>query len=158
MFDEETAALLASGCALIVGTVSADGEPHAGRAWGLQVLEDGEVVRLRLLLDAGDPTTIEHVAGGGAIAVTATSVRNLRSLQLKGRAVGIDVVGPHDLDLARRYTDAFFADIHETDGTSFELLQRFAPLGYVACTIETDERYDQTPGPGAGARVTDGSA
>lgn len=153
MFDEETAALLASGCALIVGTVNADGEPHAGRAWGLDVLEDGEMVRLRLLLDIGDPTTVEHAAAGGAIAVTGTSVRTLRSVQLKGRAVGVEVAGPADLDRAQRYLDAFFTDIEETDGTAPHLLRRFAPVGYVACTVEADERYDQTPGPGAGSRL-----
>ncbi len=155
MFDEETAALLTSGCALIVGTVGADGEPHAGRGWGLDVLDDGaDLARLRVLLDAGDERTVEHAAAGWAIAVTATSVRNLRSVQLKGRALSIEVAGREDLDRAERYIDAFFTDINETDGTPLDLLQRFVPLGYVACTVEATERFDQTPGPGAGARVT----
>jgi hypothetical protein len=153
VFDEETTALLASGCALIIGTVAADGEPHAGRGWGLHLLEDGEVARLRLLLDVGDERTVEHAAAGGALAVTATSVRDLRSVQLKGRSTGIEVAGRQDLDRAEGYTDAFFADIHETDGTSYDLLRRFVPLGYVACAVEATERYDQTPGPGAGARL-----
>jgi hypothetical protein len=33
------------------------------------------------------------------------------------------------------------------------LLARFAPVGTVACTVEVHERFDQTPGPSAGARV-----
>lgn len=156
MFDEETAALLASGCALIVGTVGVDGAPHAGRGWGVDVIEDAEPARLRLLLDIEDVATLEHAAAGGAMAVTATSVRNLRSVQLKGRATGVEVASRDDLDRAQRYVDAFFTDIQETDGTSLDLLCRFLPVGYVACTIEADERYDQTPGPGAGARLDGG--
>jgi hypothetical protein len=50
--------------------------------------------------------------------------------------------------------DGFFGDIRATDGTSATLLERFVPSGVVACTIEVHERFDQTPGPGAGGRVT----
>lgn len=153
MFDDETTALLASGCALIVGTVSEDGEPHAGRGWGLEVLADGDVAQLRLLLDLADTRTIEHAAEGGAIAVTATSVRTLRSVQMKGRTLGLEVADAHDADRAADYIRQFFTDIQETDGTEDALLDRFVPIGYVACTIEVGERFDQTPGPGAGAQV-----
>ncbi len=33
------------------------------------------------------------------------------------------------------------------------LTERLRPAAYVACTVEIDEAYDQTPGPGAGARL-----
>jgi hypothetical protein len=144
---------LESGCALIVGTVGDDGEPHAGRAWGLDVLEDADVPRLRLLLDAEDTRTIERAVEGGAIAVTATSVRTLSSVQLKGRVGEPAVASPEDVERAQRYMDWFFRDITETDGTHPALLERFVPSGFVACSVEVHERFDQTPGPGAGARV-----
>jgi hypothetical protein len=153
VFDQETRAFLESGCALIVGTVSADGEPHAGRAWGLDVLVPGDRPQVRVLLDAGDPPTIEHAAAGGAIAITAASVRTLRSVQLKGRSLGVAVAATGDEARAQRFIDAFFADIEETDGTDPALLERFVPIGYVACSVEVHERFDQTPGPGAGARM-----
>jgi hypothetical protein len=156
LFDQETRTFLESGCALIVGTVSADGEPHAGRAWGLDVLVPGARPQVRVLLDAGDPPTIEHAADGGAIAITATSVRTLRSVQLKGRSLGVAVAATGDGARAQRFIDAFFADIQETDGTDPALLERFVPIGYVACSVEVHERFDQTPGPGAGARVGGG--
>src|SRR5687768_13699956 len=157
VIDPETTAFLESGCGLLVGTVSADGAPHAGRGWGIDVLRDAEGLRLRLLLDVDDERTIEHVADGGAIAVTATNVHTLRSLQLKGRAGRPEVATPEDHDRAQRYMDDFFGDIVATDGSSEELLARFVPRGYVACTVDVHERFDQTPGPGAGVRV-EGSA
>jgi hypothetical protein len=148
--DEATTTFLEAGSALIIGTVDADGAPFAGRGWGLDVLDGG---RLRLLLDASDEGTIANVAAGRAIAVTAADVRTLRSMQLKGRALGIEETTDADRERWGRYLDAFFTDLRETDGTPRELTDRFAPDDVVACTIEVHELFDQTPGPGAGARI-----
>lgn len=151
VFETETRAFFESGCALLVGTVSADGEPHAGRAWGLDVVSEAPL-RVRVLLDVEDVATVEHAAAGGAIAVTATSVRTLHSVQLKGRATSVEVEAG-DADRAARYIAEFFHDIQDTDGTASDLLDRFVPIGYVGCTVEVDERFDQTPGPAAGAAI-----
>jgi hypothetical protein len=153
VLDEETRAFLESGCALIVGTVSTDGAPHAGRGWGLDVLDVGPPARLRLLLDADDVRSIDNVVRGATIAVTATNVTTLRSTQVKGRALGPEVLTPDDVERAARYVDAFFADVHAADSVPWERFARFLPGAYVPCTIEAHERYDQTPGPGAGARM-----
>ena len=153
MFDEETRAFLESGCGLIVGTVAPDGAPHAGRGWGMDVLELGPPARLRLVLDADDGATLEHAAEGAAIAVTATNVKTLRSIQLKGRSLGPQAITADDVARAERYIDAFFADVEETDGVPRVQFEHFMPSGYVVCTFEAHERFDQTPGPGAGARV-----
>ena len=154
MFDDEITAFLESGCALIVGTVAPDGEPHAGRGWGLDATSGGDEPHLRLLLDADDITMLEHAATGGAIAITAASVRTLRSVQLKGRTLGLEVASPEDVERAGRYIDALFTDIQETDGTDAAVTARLVPVGFVACTVEVHDRFDQTPGPGAGARVS----
>ena len=153
LFDPETKAFLEGGCSLIVGTVGPDGEPHAGRGWGLEVLDDGDVATVRLLLDAADSVAIGHLADGGAVAITAADVPTLRSVQLKGVATGTDALTDADVEKGDRYTDDFFEDIHRTDGTPRDLLERFRPVGYLPCAIEVRERYDQTPGPGAGERV-----
>jgi hypothetical protein len=153
VFDEEITAFLESGCSLIVGTVAADGEPHAGRAWGLSVTHAEDQPSLRVLLDVDDVTTVEHAAAGGAIAITATSVRTLRSVQLKGRTLGLEVATHDDGERAQRYIDEFFTDIRETDGTDIDVIGRLVPAGYVACTVEVHDRFNQTPGPGAGAPI-----
>jgi hypothetical protein len=153
VFDEETRAFLESGCGLIVGTVAPDGAPYAGRGWGLDVLEDGPPARLRLLLDADDEGTIANLTDGAAVAVTATNIRTLRSVQLKGRARGTEVHTPEDEARGQRYIDEFFADVEAVDGVPRERFEHFTPIGVVVCTLEAHERFDQTPGPGAGARV-----
>ena len=152
MFEPATREFLESGCALIVGTVGTDGEPHASRGWGLDVLGDDPPL-VRLLLDAADVVAVEHAAAGGRVAVTATSVRTLRSTQLKGTSLGLEAVTPEAVERAERYLDQFFTDVGETDGTARELLARLPPAGYVACTIQVADRFDQTPGPTAGAPI-----
>ena len=148
--DEATRAFLEAGSALIIGTVGPDGAPFAGRGWGLDVLDGGVV---RLLLDATDEGSIANVDAGRAIAVTAADVRTLRSVQLKGRAIGIEATTAADRERWSRYREEFFTDILETDGTPRELTDRVAPDDVVPCTIEVHELFDQTPGPGAGARI-----
>ena len=46
MIEGEVAALLQGPCSLIVGTVDASGLPAAARAFGLELLDGGERVRL----------------------------------------------------------------------------------------------------------------
>ena len=90
VLSDELAAFLEGGCALIVGTVGADGRPHAGRAWGIEVL-DAEAGRLRLLLDAADGPTLANLAGDDPrLACTGADVRTLHSRQLKGRSLGTE--------------------------------------------------------------------
>jgi hypothetical protein len=151
MFTPEVREFLESGCALIVGTVDAGREPHATRGWGLDVVD---LDTARLWLDADDPRAIDHLSTVGAIAVTGASVRTLRSVQLKGRASNIRPADSADRKRARRFCDAFFSDIYETDGTDRGVLERLVPRDYVTCTVEVDEVYDQTPGPGAGAPIS----
>ena len=152
MFDDDRRTFLESGCSLILGTVLPDGEPHAGRGWGLTVLPDE--AQVRLLLDVEDTTTNDCAAGGGAVAITAASVRTLRSLQLKGRVLSLEAGSPEDAGRAARYCEAFFTDIEETDGFGREITERLVPLGYLVCTVAVDDLFDQTPGPGAGARLS----
>lgn len=142
------------GCALVVGTVGPDGSPYASRGWGL-TLTPTTTGPVRLLLDAGDAVTLANLRreGDGRVAITGADVVTLRSFQLKGRVVAIEDAGDEDRAKVGRYCDDFFADIEATDGTPRVLTERLRPAAYVACTVEVDEAYDQTPGPGAGSRV-----
>ena len=156
MFDEERTAFLEGGCALILATVLPDGEPHAGRGWGLTVLPDDG--HLRVLLDVEDLATVDQAAERGAIAITGASVRTLRAMQLKGRALAVEAASLADTARAERYCNAFFGDIVDVDGLDRTVVERMTPVGYVACTVAVEQLFDQTPGPGAGARLPGGKA
>lgn len=150
MFGPDDVAFLERGTAFIVGTVSADGAPHASRGWGIDVVGES---RVRLLLDADDEGALADLAATGAIAVTAADVRTLHSTQLKGRVVSVAPGDETDAARARRFCDQFFTDIRETDNTPYDTLERMVPSSYVVCVVDVEEFFDQTPGPGAGAPV-----
>jgi hypothetical protein len=147
VFDGDTKGFLESGCALIFGTVGTDGEPHVNRGWGFTVAANN---RHRLLVAADDTVARANLDENGRIAITATSVRTLHSMQLKGRVVAFEDATADDHARAARYCDAFADDIFEIDGTPRKYVQRVVPHSYVALTVEIDECFDQTPGPKAG--------
>ena len=150
VIDEALAAFLERGGAMVVGTVAADGAPHASRAWGCSVVDPSTI---RLLLDDSDATLRRHVEDNGRIAMTSADVRTLRSVQLKGRVTAVEPPGPTDLDRCARHNDELFTDILETDFFPRELTERMVPPAYVVVVVSVEEVYDQTPGPGAGAPV-----
>lgn len=158
MFDSETVAFLESGCALVVASVDASGEPWATRAWGLNVVADtGDEAEIRLLLDADDDRTLASLSAGGAIAVTGADVRTNHSTQCKGRALTVEPATDADRERAGRFCDEFIQSIHEVDGTPTELLARMIPRRYAACIVSVGALFNQTPGPAAGASLEAGA-
>jgi hypothetical protein len=152
VFPPETVAFVEAGSAEIVATVAADGTPRASRGWGITVL-DREAGRIRLLLDAAEASTLANVEATGAIAITATDVPTLRSLQMKGMASSIEAATENDLERSAEYTFEFFRDVEATDRIPSDKMRRIVPHALVACTVEVRELFDQTPGPSAGTRV-----
>jgi hypothetical protein len=147
MIEPEVAALFEGPSSLIVGTADAHAHPEAIRAFGAQVVADD---RLRILLAADAHRTLANLAGGGAIAITATDVATNASVQVKGRAAPAEPETPADRDRHERYLAGFFRVISESDGTPYELLQRLSPGPLVALEISVEAQFDQTPGPAAG--------
>ncbi|MEZ5143306.1 MAG: hypothetical protein R2726_12435 [Acidimicrobiales bacterium] len=151
VLDAETVELLHSGCALVVGAATPDGEPYAARAWGLELLGGGE--RGRLLLDADDARARELLGPGAQIAVTGVDVPTLRGVQLKGTTVGFEPVSTADPARFERYTEEFIDDVVRTEGTPRHLLERLVPVELTVCVFDVAEHFDQTPGPSAGASL-----
>jgi hypothetical protein len=133
--------------------VSDDGEPYATRGWGIDVLSP-DATSLRVLLYANDERALALLAPGRRIAITAGDVRTLASVQLKGVVERVEDGTSTHLERANRYCDDFFRDIEDIDGTRPELAERLRPNGVVPIVVRIDERYDQTPGPGAGAEMS----
>lgn len=143
--------MIETGAGLVVGTVGADGEPRATRAWGLTVV-DPDARRVRLVMSADDPVTVENLAGG-VISVTGADVRTFRSVQVKGTIVAVEPPTADDVTLARDQSDRFLTAIEETDGDPAELMRRILPHEMIAVELVVAEMYDQSPGPGAGTAL-----
>ena len=155
MLEGEVAGFLESGCGLIIGLVRPDGVPFPCRAWGLDVL-DASAGTVRVLVAAGELARVglgRDELAGAAIAVTGSDVRTLHTVQVKGTVDGVSDATPVDLKRVRRHTSAFFDVIVELDQIAREALERMVPVDYVTVALTVTEAYDQTPGPGAGARM-----
>jgi hypothetical protein len=152
VFEPQTRTFLEGGCALIIGTVSRDGEPHATRGWGLDVIgSDPDTVQI--VVDADDSVAIANLQPGATLATTGGDVRTLQSVQVKGTVVTAPVQSD-DLELrVQQYCDAFFRDVEEVDGTPRAKLERIVPRRFAALVVEIGDQFDQSPGPGAGARI-----
>ena len=153
MFDESMIEYLHSGCALLVGTVDETGRPHAGRGLGLTVL-DPDGGRVRLLVDAEDSATLANLRQGAMVAITTASVLTLQSFQMKGRLALVEAGTESDDAKRIQYATDFINDIHNTDGDAVEVLERWALRPIVACIVDVDSWFDQTPGPSAGSRIS----
>lgn len=157
VFDEATIEFLHAGCALLVGTVDATGKPHAGRGWGLTVL-DPQSGRVRLLVNLDDAATVANLQPGAAVAITTASVPTLHSIQMKGHVVCVEAATEADEAKRVQYTADFTNDIHKTDGDVLEVLQRWAARSILACVVDLDSSFDQTPGPSAGSPIGAGQS
>jgi hypothetical protein len=152
LIGTEVTKLLESGSSLVVGTVDEDGLPDATRAWGAWVLHDPE--RVRFLLPDGSSRSLENLSAGGLVAMTASDVVTLRSVQIKGRALLVEPATRDDLDLSEQYRREFFRAVNETDAIAVELLDNMVPPGFVAVECTVTAAFDQTPGPTAGRCIS----
>ncbi|MGE0879288.1 MAG: hypothetical protein AB7L13_09045 [Acidimicrobiia bacterium] len=148
-FADEFQAMTNAGAALIVATAGTDGTPRAARAWSV-TLVDAVANRLRVAVAADDPVVVENLRTG-RIALTAADVRTLRSVQVKGRPLSIEEPSPADVAVTEKQSELLLAAIHETDGNPLDLLRRMLPHRVVMVEFAVDDRFDQTPGPCAGA-------
>ncbi len=154
MLEQRVIGLLESGSALIVGLVTADGRPLAGRGWGMTVLDGG--ARGRVIVDPRDLDRLGHGADGVVgtwIAVTGADVRTLSSAQLKGPITAVEPADDADQETCARFCDEFFGAIEEVDGIPRWMSDRLVPPSLAAVEFAVTEAYDQTPGPGAGAAL-----
>ncbi len=141
--------LIDAGASLVVGTVSDDGEPRAGRAWASRVIER-DPLRIRLVMAVDDEVTVANVAPGAIVAVTGGDVRTLRSVQLKGCVRLVEPPTADDLALAAEHSARFTDAVLAVDGLPAALLRRMLPYEVVCVELAIEDRFDQSPGPAAG--------
>jgi hypothetical protein len=151
VLDDGWRAHLESGTAHVVGMLRADGRPFVTRGWGMCI--DDATCTGRIIVSGVEVAALgygDNAIAGAPVAVTATDVRTLRSIQLKGPVIGFEAVTDDDRERVAAYCDDFFTAVVETDGIPPVLMARTIPDDVVACRFEITEAFDQTPGPGAG--------
>jgi len=153
---EELARLSSQGPVVIVGTCDAARVPELTRAWGVRIAPGGNALDVCVYAASGR-RTLANLTSNPRAAVTVTSPTTYRSLQVKGHAELV----PAAADDAQRVADhqRAFAEAVAAIGLPPELSVRLftnedaGVSDLSTIRIALDVLFDQTPGPGAGARV-----
>jgi hypothetical protein len=140
--------LVRQGVAVIVATCDAAHRPAVTKGWGPVLSADGAL--LTLCVDAPDGSdTRTNLAGGSPVAVTLSRPTSYLSVQLKGPPSTVQEPDEDALRIAAEHIAAFVAETSAL-GVPEEVIRATVGEELVLVAVVVVERYDQTPGPGAG--------
>jgi hypothetical protein len=149
--DEDLAHWEQIGVAAVAASRDAQLRPQVVRAWGLKFASDR--ASATICVGAGrDSQTLANLQDNGAISVTMVIPSTYRMIQMKGRATAIAEPTAEQLARVEAHAAAFADEVMPL-GLTAEQARRFVHHELTAVTFSVAEVYDQTPGPGAGARM-----
>jgi hypothetical protein len=144
----DIAELVREGVAVIVATRDDESRPELSRAWGPALSEDGE--RLTVCVEAApDSAMARNLESGSPVAATLARLASQTTVQLKGAVVEVAAPTQARLDAVSVHVDGFVAETAVV-GVPESLARSFVGPDLLTVTIEVAERFDETPGAGAG--------
>jgi len=155
LLDEAQAAFLMRGVSIVASARSAENVPSVARAHGCVIEPDRRSVTIFLTTsEAADVAA--NVRSNGAVAVVFCQPSTFKTIQLKGRDARVRDRQPEDRATIAAYGAAFAADLAKL-GYRDEFLTaiRWSPWEEIfAIQFTLTDAFAQTPGPGAGGRLT----
>ena len=157
MLSDELQAFLVSGLGMLVGTRDSKLTPELTRGWGPSVASDRQSISICISLASGRKTT-ENLQDNGQIAFSFASPVNYKQIQVKGSCLEITAPDEDDLAAVERHREEFARQC-ETVGTPRRFIEALFqhdvsdPPRLAKIRFTPEQMFDQTPGPGAGARL-----
>jgi len=136
---------------ILVGTHDATLTPEITRAWGATILPDGHTIDVCVSLSAG-ARTLENLRDHDELAVTFCHTSTYKAVQLKGRFLDSGELTSRDWEAFGRQTNIFLEQT-KVFGVSLIIASRLFTTDLVRIRFVVHEAFEQTPGPGAGARL-----
>lgn len=148
--DPEAADFIRSGLSITLAAASPACVPSLSRALAAEVVGEDE---LRVFLIANTAQAVlRDLECSWRVAIVFSRPSTHRTLQIKGRLVGIDPVDEAWLETVHRQMEAFSADLRligHAPGFASTLLG-FERRGLRCLRVRAETGFQQTPGPGAG--------
>lgn len=138
-----------------VAIASRDARHIPSIAKGVAVVVEGDGRALVVLLErAGAGRVLADVAATGAIAIVVSRPQTHRTLQLKGTDARIVSPPPEAAVRCAAHREAFAAEIVPLGFSEAfaHAIHSVTPSDLAAVHVSIESVFDQTPGPGAGAR------
>jgi hypothetical protein len=142
---------LAENVSVMVGSVDSRGEPSTCRALALTSTDELSTLTVYVPVSTSRDT-IANIAATGRLTVVATHPIDHHSWQLKGTAATARLAREDEAETAHRGLRGFAALLN-TIGIPPRVTNAVAWWPAFAIEMRVEEIFDQTPGPGAGARV-----
>lgn len=147
---------LQPGHAGVLATVDASGLPEVARVFAYCPVENEDAIQLWLLRVTAD-TISRHLAAGGRAAFNAIEIPSYRSRTFKGWCtIARDVSEADDALIAECLAAAgrSYARVGMPDDSVARMIAHAGEdRGWVSLLLCVDSVYDQSPKPGAGARL-----
>jgi len=129
--------------------------PSGHRVCGWRVGDGGRTLTAFI----GHPSAehfIEAMLDNGQVAITFEEVGTLETYQLKGRYLRHGSVQAADHDISKRARERFVNGLRALymNDQIADLFRASIPPATIAVEIEVHEVFLQTPGPGAGSRIS----
>jgi hypothetical protein len=143
--------LVRQGVAVIVATRDGASRPELSRAWAPALSEDGG--RLTVCVEAAaDSAMARNLEAGSPVAATLARLASHTTVQLKGPVVEIATPTQERLDAVTDHVDGFVAETAAV-GVPESIARALVGPDLLTVTIAVAERFDETPGAGAGSRL-----
>jgi hypothetical protein len=154
-FDDEMTAFVTGGVSVTVTSRSAALVPSISRAMGCRVIA-GKRLKLRVFVSqaqAGD--CLDDIRSSGMISATFSKPNTHRTLQFKGTDAAIQPLSDEDKAALVDY-EGKFAEVLAPLGFDAHFVHCFleSPDDVVAVEFTPSDAFQQTPGPGAGQRLS----
>jgi hypothetical protein len=144
----DIADLVCQGVAVIVATVDGELRPELSRAWGPALSEDG--ARLTVCVEAAPESAMaRNLESGRPVAATLARLTSHTTIQLKGPVVEVATPTQERLDAVTEHVEGFVAETAVV-GVPESTARALVGSDLLTVTIEVAERFDETPGTGAG--------
>jgi hypothetical protein len=143
--------LVRQGVAIVVATRDGELKPAVARAWAPELSDDGDALTICVEAPAGSPTRA-NLEDGSPAAITLTLPSTYSSMQVKGRVTAVRELDAADRERLARHADAFVLDT-ATLGLAERVARALQDTDYLTIDVVLADRFDQTPGPGAGGRL-----
>lgn len=153
--DPTILALLAGPIAISAAGRDSDLRPSVAHAYGCRVVAGGEAIRIFLLRDEARQV-LADIAANGEVATVYSDVRSFRSLQIKGHDARIVAFDTEDAAYRAAYfriTSQELLALGHAPGLAQGYFSVPEMADFATVTFTPGEIFQQTPGPGAGAKL-----
>jgi hypothetical protein len=157
--DPVVLALLAGPVAISVAGRNAELRPSVAHAYGCRAVEDGKLLRLFVLREE-TRQLLADITANGEVATVYSDVRSFRSVQIKGH--GARIVPSDAADVARRaahyrITAEELVALGYPSALAHGYFSVPARADFVTIEFAPRDVFRQTPGPGAGDKLAEGT-